>query len=105
MNKEVRKILRKQKLVKIKLEFLYHKQMFTSRASLGFKVKYLFMQAIFRRCEAKGYRCGGGRAYFAPMNTMYEDELSNWHYGCRDCHEEINDYWEERWAEYYSGRL
>lgn len=39
------------------------------------------------------------------MNTQYENEESNYCEVCKECYEEIEEYWEERWAEYNAGRL
>ena len=39
------------------------------------------------------------------MNTRYEHEESNYCNVCEACFEEIEDYWQERWDEYNSGRL
>lgn len=39
------------------------------------------------------------------MNTMYEDEESNYIKVCRDCFKEVQNYWQERWDEYNAGRL
>jgi predicted oxidoreductase len=39
------------------------------------------------------------------MNTRYEDENSNWITSCLECFLESEDYWKERWDEYYSGCL
>lgn len=38
------------------------------------------------------------------MNTMYENEESNYCKVCEDCFDYIEKIWEERWDEYYSGR-
>jgi hypothetical protein len=39
------------------------------------------------------------------MNTAYVNEEDNYTYACDPCFEEIEEYWAEMWAEYYSGRL
>lgn len=39
------------------------------------------------------------------MNTQYEDEESNYIKVCKDCFEDVESYWQERWDEYNSGRL
>ena len=39
------------------------------------------------------------------QNTAYHDDASNWSVLCPDCQAEANEYWAERWAEYYSGCL
>jgi hypothetical protein len=36
------------------------------------------------------------------MSTAYQDEKSNYIEECDDCFEITEEYWEERWAEYYS---
>lgn len=37
--------------------------------------------------------------------TEYENEESNYLMACKECHEEDDAYWEERWAEYNASRL
>ncbi|ALA07221.1 hypothetical protein SECTIM467_97 [Brevibacillus phage SecTim467] len=37
--------------------------------------------------------------------TAYEDDFMNFNCLCKECHEEEEEYWAERWAEYYAGRL
>jgi hypothetical protein len=37
--------------------------------------------------------------------TAYYDESMNWETSCIDCYEEHDDYWLERWQEYYAGCL
>ena len=39
------------------------------------------------------------------QNTQYIQEESNWVTCCDECFEEVEEYWAERWAEYYNGRL
>lgn len=39
------------------------------------------------------------------MNTAYEDPNMNWERTCLECHLDHEKEWEERWAEYWVGRL
>lgn len=39
------------------------------------------------------------------QNTAYVDEESNWLTSCKECFDEAEEYWAERWAEYYGSRL
>jgi len=39
------------------------------------------------------------------LNTMYEDEKSNYFTGCDAIIDEINKYYDELWDDYYSSRL
>lgn len=39
------------------------------------------------------------------MNTRYENEESNYCMVCKDCYREIELKCQERWDEYYAGRL
>ncbi|KZR57887.1 hypothetical protein [Pseudobacillus badius] len=51
-------------------------------------------------------KCGlPAKRILAHTNTAYVDELSNYQWVCEDCHEEIEAYYEELWAEYNSGRI
>ena len=36
------------------------------------------------------------------QNTAYEDEESNFVVACKNCFDEIQEQWAERWDEYYS---
>jgi hypothetical protein len=38
------------------------------------------------------------------MNTAYIEEKSNYCCVCKDCYQEVEAYWDERWSEYNSGR-
>jgi len=38
-------------------------------------------------------------------NTQYVDEESNYLTACRECQDMDDEYFAERWAEYYSGCL
>lgn len=95
----------KRKLKLIYVEFSYHKRVLTNKR-LSFKKKFKhFISMITRRCSGKGTRCCGGWAYLEHSNCAYEDELSNYNYCCKDCHEEIDRLYQEMWDDYYSGRL
>ena len=37
------------------------------------------------------------------MNTAYVEEESNYETCCLECHEDHEEYWRERWSEYYAG--
>lgn len=39
------------------------------------------------------------------MNTMYENEESNYCKVCKECYKEIEYSWKERWDEFNAGRL
>lgn len=39
------------------------------------------------------------------QNTRYVNEESNYATFCSDCQKEVDEYWDELWAEYYTGRL
>lgn len=49
--------------------------------------------------------CKGGRPYLKHSNCAYEDELSNYNYCCKECHDEIDDMYQSWWDDYNSGRL
>lgn len=61
------------------------------------------IQKLFGFCPhcGKWFR----RVRTAPQHTEYEDPASNYFTGCRECEEENDAYWEERWAEYNASRL
>lgn len=37
------------------------------------------------------------------MNTSYVNEDSNYETCCLECHDGHEEYWRERWEEYYAG--
>ena len=39
------------------------------------------------------------------QNTMYVNEENNYATLCADCQKDADEYWTERWAEYYAGCL
>lgn len=45
------------------------------------------------------------RVYKAPQRTAYHDPEANFFYGCRQCHEYNDQYWDEMWREYYGSIL
>lgn len=38
-------------------------------------------------------------------NTAYADDEENWLTSCLECFEEREEYWKERWGDYYNGVL
>lgn len=91
----------KYKLKMIKLEIQYHLMLLRNpHIKLKSKLKYILKEIVLRHCG----RCGG-KAYLEHSNCAYVNELSNYNFCCKDCHEEINEHYQELWDEYYSGRL
>ena len=39
------------------------------------------------------------------MSTAYAKEESNYLTSCQECFDEAEEYWRERWAEYYTGYM
>lgn len=87
-----------------------------------YKLKYNLEKLFFSKYDDRtpfekiiGYcdncsDCPKGRCLFAypktvRLDTMYEDEKSNYFTGCDFAIEKINSYYEEMWEEYYSSRL
>lgn len=106
IDKEIKRAVRRLRWRRVKLEFQYHWKILTNkRISRMERAEYFFMQTLFRRCDGKDCRCDGGWAYFAAINTAYHDEMSNYMFGCKNCHAETNEYYDELWAEYWSSRL
>jgi hypothetical protein len=46
--------------------------------------------------------CGKEGAERYRQHTFYANEESNWVTLCEECKKENNEYWAERWSEYYS---
>lgn len=57
------------------------------------------------KCDGYGVRCQSTNAVRRRQNTAYDDDESNFNTLCEDCQEEADKYWDERWADYYSGCL
>ncbi len=94
----------RRKLKMMSLEIRFHKDRLLSKNSKKVKLKYLF-HVLTRTCPRKKSGCGGGLAYLAHNNCAYVDELSNYSYCCKHCHDEIDMMYQEMWDEYWSGRL
>lgn len=95
----------KEKLRLVAIEIRYHKSVLTNK-KLSLKVRFKhFLSMITRRCSGKGHRCGGGWAYLAHSNCAYHEKLSNYSFCCKECHQEINDMYQEMWDEYNSERF
>lgn len=63
-----------------------------------------FIRSLFGWCPHCGrWLCWGVKR--RRQNTAYEDEESNYITVCRECFDEIQALWDERWIEYYSSRL
>lgn len=63
-------------------------------------VKDRALAALQHCCE----RCGAYPAERQPCRTCYSDHKENIApMLCPACAEEYNDYWDEMWADYYSG--
>lgn len=100
------------RLKMIDVEYRYHKQALTRKPSrYDYSTKELkefkrehFISMVTRRCKYKGKRCDGGWAYLKHSNCAYHNEMSNYNYCCKDCHEQIDAMYQEMWDEYNSGR-
>ncbi len=64
------------------------------------KAQIVFLSKILQ-CEC----CGCSGAKRRRQNTAYVNKESNYATLCDSCQKEADAYWEERWQEYYSGRL
>lgn len=97
----------RHKMRMLSLEYRYFKRTLTNTSlTKSYRAKYLIRAVIARRCMNKAvYGCSGGRAFLKHANCAYEDELSNYYFGCEECHEEIDAMYQEMWDEYNSGRL
>jgi len=62
-------------------------------------LQFVFDFLYAHECPVSG--CSN-RAYVLPQNTSYYDDWRNLAYYCKDHHKENDEYWEERWSEYYS---
>jgi RNA polymerase-binding transcription factor DksA len=49
--------------------------------------------------------CGDPGASRRRQRTQYADDASNWAVLCDPCQDANNEYWDDRWAEYYQGLL
>lgn len=63
-----------------------------------------FLRTLFGWCPQCGrWLCLGVKR--RRQNTAYEDEESNFITTCRECFDEVQALWDERWHEYWSSRL
>lgn len=65
------------------------------------KYKHLWYMLIRKcpRCQSRG------KITLEHQNCAYVDEMSNYYWLCRDCHQEVYDLYQELWDDYNSGRL
>lgn len=89
------KLLHRLNMVYIELE-LHKRRLSNNRIPKKLRFKYL-ISVIARRCENKGVKCSGGKAYIQHSNCAYIDKVSNYYYCCFDCHEQIYDMYQEMW--------
>ena len=57
------------------------------------------------RCPGYGYRCWGFGAIRRRQNTAYVKDEMNYVTCCGECFQGIQEYWQERWDEYWSSVL
>lgn len=66
-----------------------------------------YILKIFHKLFGYCHCCG--RYFTYPkrrrMNTAYVEHDMNYECTCIDCHMEHEKYWEERWEDYYRGRI
>ena len=55
------------------------------------------------KCDGFQKHCDSQDAERYKQNTNYVDEDRNWVTLCPNCRAENDEFWEEQWAEYYSG--
>ena len=55
------------------------------------------------RCHGWEGPCESMDAKRRRQNTRYEDDAQNWVTLCDDCMEANDAYWDDMWADYYSG--
>ncbi len=53
-------------------------------------------------CEGWCGPCENKNATRQRQNTCYHDDNMNWVTLCPECMKSCDEYWEERWKEYYS---
>ena len=53
-------------------------------------------------CQGFDGPCKSRKAKLRRQNTKYVNDEMNWVIACDQCFEGIEEYWAERWAEYYS---
>jgi hypothetical protein len=95
----------KYKIKLLKMECRYHKRILTHKdISMKIKIKHIFCM-IFRRCPRKGSGCEGGYAYLKHSNCAYVNELSNYNFCCKNCHDEIDAMYQGWWDEHNASRL
>lgn len=95
----------KYRLKMLKIELRYHIDMLKKdRISLRRKVRYLFIAMLLRRCIYNECGCRGGWAYLAHSNCAYVEELRNYNFCCKECHDYIDSMYQDWWDEYNASR-
>jgi len=56
-------------------------------------------------CAGFGVNCTNFWGVWYRQRTQYDDERQNWVCMCDECRDENDYYWDEKWREYYSGRI
>ena len=74
-------------------------------SSIALLVAILNLVAIHFNFYTKCNRCKKRGAKRRPQLTQYLDEELNWDCLCESCQEGADEYWQERWDEYYSGLM
>lgn len=102
MSLSVKLLLWKKLLI---IEFKYHRNILKNdMINRAYKIEHI-ISMITRRCKHKGYECLGGWAYLKHSNCSYINELSNYNYCCKDCHDRIDALYQDMWDEYNAGRI
>lgn len=53
-------------------------------------------------CNGFDGECGCKTARWRRQNTQYIDRRANWVFMCDDCYAANEDFWAERWRDYYA---
>ena len=56
---------------------------------------------VFANTIGQCWGCRERTGRMRRQNTAYVNDLDNWACLCTECQEEANEYWAERWADYY----
>lgn len=67
--------------------------------------KYKSLERLFPRFYCQGCHSFRITIENRRMNTCYDTPELNYVYCCLGCFDEIEEYWKERWDEYYSGLI
>lgn len=95
--KEVLKLRMKMKIKSIKMSMKLHLHLIFKQKNYKHIYNVVTQKCPYCNCHKK--------VYTQHQNCSYVEELSNYYWACKDCHDYMWQMYQDQWDEYYAGCL